>query len=441
MHPVLAFPRIARFSLLSLSFLAAGASISAQSKPQATKGTPQTVKNPLNDLLDEARRDIDRNDFQAAIVPLQKFIAEKDDFAYAHFQLAYVYTALKRSADARPEYEKAMALDPKMSEAPLNLGILLLESDPAAAVSPLQKAVDLLPAQSRPRFLLGVALERSGNLKAAVESYEAALRLDPKDAETALHLGGLYLRENRPADAEKKFRAALDADPAQASAQLGLADSLEAQKNPQCIEAYQAYLKLKPDDSAARARYVHALIAMENYEVALSELEREEAGKPPTLELLKLRADVEIAQKKWDASVATLKQALALAPQDARLHGGLGRVYLQLRDFPAAERELKAALQFDRSNLDYWKDLSTTYYLGQNYAAALAVLDVIAKAETPGKGVWFVRALCYDNLKQPQPAIDAYEKFLALEPDKSSNQAWQAEQRIKVLKKEVGSKN
>jgi tetratricopeptide (TPR) repeat protein len=431
----------ARFSLLCLSFLAAFTFTFAQSKPRPTQGTLQTVRNPLNDLLDEAQRDIDRNDFQAAIVPLQKFIAEKDDFAYAHFQLAYVYTALKRPADARPEYEKAMALDPKMSEAPLNLGILLLESDPAAAVSPLQKAVYLLPAQSRPRFLLGVALERSGNLKAAVESYEAALRLDPKDAETALHLGGLYLRENRPADAEKKFRAALDADPAQASAQLGLAESLEAQKNPQCIEAYQAYLKLKPGDSAARARYVHALIAMENYEVALAELEREDAGRPPTLELLKLRADVEVAQKKWDAAVSTLKQALALAPRDPQLHGGLGRIYLQQRDFSAAERELKTALQIDRNNLDYWKDLSSTYYLGQNYTAALAVLDVVAKVETPGKGVWFIRALCYDNLKQPQPAIDAYEKFLALEPDKSSNQAWQAEQRIKVLKKEVGSKN
>jgi hypothetical protein len=54
---------------------------------QGAHGTKQRVANPLNDLLDEARRDIDKQDFAAAIVPLQKFLAEKDDFAYAHFQL------------------------------------------------------------------------------------------------------------------------------------------------------------------------------------------------------------------------------------------------------------------------------------------------------------------------------------------------------------------
>ena len=77
-------------------------------------------------MLDEARRDIDKQDFQAAIVPLQKFLAEKDDFAYAHFQLGYAYTGLQKPQEARAEYERAMQLDPKMPEAALNLGILLL---------------------------------------------------------------------------------------------------------------------------------------------------------------------------------------------------------------------------------------------------------------------------------------------------------------------------
>jgi len=78
--------------------------------------------------------------------------------AFAHFQLGYAYTALKRSDEARVEYERAIALDAKMPEAHLNLGILLLNSQQyAAAVTPLTKAVELLPAQSRPRSLLAVA--------------------------------------------------------------------------------------------------------------------------------------------------------------------------------------------------------------------------------------------------------------------------------------------
>src|SRR6266446_1049083 len=111
---------------------------------QQMQSRQQKVSNPLNDLLDEAQRNIDANNFEAAVAPLQNFIAEKPDVAFAHFQLGYAYTALKRGDEARAEYERAIALDPKMPEAYLNLGILLLNyapdraygGDPAAAVAP-----------------------------------------------------------------------------------------------------------------------------------------------------------------------------------------------------------------------------------------------------------------------------------------------------------------
>jgi len=109
-------------------------------------------------------------------------------------------------------------------------------------------------------------------------------------------------------------------------------------------------------------------------------------------------------------------------------------VYLQKRDFAGAEKQLKAALQIDRNNLAYWKDLSSTYYLSGNYSAALATLDVIAKSEPPAPGTWFIRALCYDKLRQVRPALDAYEKFLATEQGKNTDQVWQAQERSKVLK-------
>src|SRR5690349_749527 len=75
---------------------------------QQTQSRQQKVSNPLNDLLDEAQRDIDANNFEAAVVPLRKFIAEKPEVAFAHFQLGYAYTALKCSDEARAEYERAI---------------------------------------------------------------------------------------------------------------------------------------------------------------------------------------------------------------------------------------------------------------------------------------------------------------------------------------------
>ncbi|HET7108420.1 MAG TPA: tetratricopeptide repeat protein [Candidatus Acidoferrum sp.] len=400
----------------------------------------QKIQNPLNDLLDEAQAALDKNNFEAAIPPLQKFLAEKPDVAFAHFQLAYAYTGLNRVDEARAEYERCVALDPKMAEAQLNLGILLLEKDPATAVAPLRKAVDLLPSQSRPRFLLGVALERSADLGGAAESFESASHLNSSDTEASIHLGEVYLRLKRPAEAEKKFREVLGSEKKPLPALRGLALSLDAQGKQESVEAYRSYLAADPNDSAMQARFVQLLVANKQFDEALAATEKAGSGQAPSLAGLRLRADIFIGQNKLDEAIATLNQAIALAPQDAQLHGGLGRLYLQKRAFPDAERELKLAVQLDKNNLIYWKDLTATFYQGGNYAAALAGYDVIDKMEKPGAGVWFIRALCYDKLNQVQLALDAYRKFLDLDQNQHPDQVWQANQRIHVLEKRAEKK-
>src|SRR5467141_156533 len=401
-----------------------------------TQTKTQKLANPLNDLLDEAQRDIDNKNFEAAIAPLQKVIADQPEFAYAHFQLAYVYTALKRTDEARAEYERTIAIDAKMSEAYLNLGTLLLDKqEDAAAVAPLRKAVELLPAQSHPRYLLAVALDRSGDRAGAAESFEALLHLDPNDITAIDYLGWAALRDGKRGEAETRFRRAVEVQPKEPEGRRGLAESLDAQKKPEAAGAYRDYLDLMPNDSAARARLIHLLIEQKQNDAALTELDRMDAGKQPSLESLKLRADIQIAAKKWEDSVATLHQALALAPNDAQLHGGLGRIFLQKRDFAAAEKELRVALRLDGKNLAYWKDLSSTFFRGEDYPAGLATFAEIAKMEQPGAGVWFIRAICYDKLNQPKLALEAYQKFLELDQDKNPDQVWQAKERSKVLQR------
>src|SRR5713226_9905572 len=233
---------------------------SSKSKPDAQSRTYK-VANPLNDLLDEAQRANDNKKFDDAIAPLQKVIADQPEFAYAHFQLAYVYTALKKTAEARAEYSRTIAIDPKMSEAYLNLGMLLLDAHEIAVPGPpLRQAVELLPAQSRPRYLLAVALDRSGDAAGAAESFEALLHLDPNDITAIDYLGWAALRQGKPDEAEKRFRRALEVQPKETEAWRGLAQSLDAQKKPEAAGAYRDYLDLMPNDSEARARLVHLLV-------------------------------------------------------------------------------------------------------------------------------------------------------------------------------------
>ncbi len=409
-----------------------------QSKPG--QGKPQKVHNPLNDLLDEAQAALDKDDFAAAVPPLQKFLAEKSDVAYAHFQLAYAYTGLHQVDEARAEYDKAIALDPKMSAAHLNLGILLLEKDPAVAAVSLRKAVELLRSQSRPRLLLGLALERTGDFAGAADAFAAAVSLDPGDTESLVHLGDVDLELKKPAEAEKNFRMVLGRDPKSVPALRGLALSLDAQGKSDAVDAYRNYLSAAPQDAEVRTRFVHLLVANKQFDEALEVSDKSSTGQAPSLDDLRLRADIQIGQNKLDDAIKTLQQAIALAPRDAQLHGGLGRLYLQKRAFPEAERELKIAIQLDQRNVIYWKDLASTFYLAGNYASALAGYDVVDKFEQPGAGEWFIRALCYDKLDQVQAALDAYRKFLDLDHNQHPDQIWQANQRIHVLEKRAEKK-
>jgi Flp pilus assembly protein TadD len=412
----------------------------------ATQSKSRKLANPLNDLLDEAQRDIDKNEFETAISPLRKVLAEEPEFAYAHFQLAYVYTALKRMDDARGEYERAISLDPKMAEAYLNLGILLLyKPDFPAAVATLRKAVEFMPGKPEVLYDLAVAQNRSGDDEGAEESFEALLRLDPDHYAANVSVGDYLMSKNKLQEAEARFRHALEIDP-NGSALNELAVCLEAQKKKaEAVDAYRQYVT-RFADVDARIRLIHLLMEQEQYDAALAEIDRVPPvtrvpqGLIPPLESLKLRADIQIAQNHLDDAVATLRKSIALAPNDAQLHGGLGRLFLQERDFPAAEKELNVAIQLDQNNLAYWKDLSSTFYLAGKYQGALAALDVIAKSESPGAGAWFIRALCYDKLNQAQPALDAYQKFLELAVDKKSDQVWQAEQRSKVLRRILDQK-
>lgn len=406
----------------------------------APHGRTRKVANPLNDLLERAQAALDRKDYAAAIEPLNKLISEKPDVAYAHFQLAYAYTGLERWNEAQSEYRQAIQLDPKMSAAHLNLGLLLLNRDAHAAIEPLRRATELLPAESRPRFLLGLALERSGKLSEAVETYQGAESLSPRDFELQFAFGRALLRLDRPVDAEKKFRAALDLKSDSAPARLGLANSLFVQHKPEAAAQFEAYLKQQPQDTESRERLARMYYEREEYPQALAELDRAETAQAPTLDSLKLGADIAVGQKNWDAAVEVLRKALQLAPRDAALHAGLGRIYLEKRDFRDAEKALRDSLAIDGNYVNALRDLGTVLYLEDNYAGALEAMDSLAKRETPLPGSWFIRAICYDKLARKKEAVESYQKFIDLDEGRHQDQDFQARQRIKLLSRELQSK-
>jgi len=143
--------RMSRFSRAlvgwTLCIMAGSLPESVAQKPSATPkhGVANAEAQALNHLLEAAQQAIDKQDYASAAQNYQDYLAKKSDDATVHYDLGYAYTALHKPAEAKSEYEKAIALNPKLAPAYQNLGITLLATDPADAVAALQKAAELLP--------------------------------------------------------------------------------------------------------------------------------------------------------------------------------------------------------------------------------------------------------------------------------------------------------
>ena len=436
--------RSARAGLAAAWLAFGGIPLAAQTQrktlaqPPANSST-QEQQDPLAPLLLQANDAIDKMDFAAALDPLQKYIAQRPDEPYPHFQLGYAYAGLKRADDAKQEFSRAIALDPKMAAAYQNLGLVLMDSDPAAAASAFLHAAELQPTESRPRFLAGFSLEHAGKFPEAIEQYRAAIAISPKDYEAHFGLGRVLLRSNDAAGAEEQFRAAIAARGDAAPARLGLATTLLAEKKyDSASDALSNYLKLNPGDKSAHFDRASALLNLGRFDEALAELDLSDAGGAPSAEALKMRGEIYMQQKKWKEAGDALKQAIVLAPQDSELAKWIGHVDIELRDYTAAVGMLEKVYKQNPQSVDTLRDLSDAFYLNENYAQAIDAMDRLAKLETPKPGSWFVRAICYDKLSRKPEAIDAYQKFLDLDGGQHDTQDFQARHRILVLQRELG---
>ena len=234
----------------------------SQRKAPPKSATSREKEDPLAPLLRQANDAIDKMDFASALDPLQKYIAQRPEDSYAHFQIGYAYAGLKRPADAKTEFSRAIALDPKMAAAHLNLGLVLMDSDPAAAAESFRHAAEFAAHRKPPSISGGfLARTRWTNWPKRPNSIVPRSRISPKDYESHFALGRVLLRTGDAPGAEGQFREAIAARGDSAPARLGLANSLLTQdKYEAANDALNEYLKLNPGDRSAHFDRAAALL-------------------------------------------------------------------------------------------------------------------------------------------------------------------------------------
>ncbi len=392
---------------------------------------------PATDFQAEGLKALDAKQYdQAAQLFSQAVEADPNDYA-AHFHLGLAYSLLGKDAEAIPEYQKTLALKPGLYQAELNLGILLMREKRAREAVPLlDAAAQAKPQDFRPQWHLAEALLASGDAAQAEAHYRAAAELDPKSAAAELGLGRAQAKQNRLEEAAGHFRKAAQLDANFDNALLELAALYEQNRQP--AEAIAIYRRF-PGNTAAEERLGELLLESRQYSDAIPYLEKAVARDPTTANRLALATAYQM-NKEPQKGLALLDQAAASAPENFDLHMRYGRQLRDARQFIPAANQFAAAAKLQPDSREAWNELAAVLNSAEQYPQALAALDRVHALGKEIPGDYFLRAIILDRLHDYQPALEAYQKFLATSGGQNPNQEFQARHRIITIERILGKR-
>jgi len=385
-------------------------------------------------FYEQGMKALDEKRYQDAVQSFTSAIAAEPKDYTLYFNLALTYSLMGKDADAIPQYQKALELKPDLYQANLNVGISLLRGKRGAEAVPyLTNAVSEKPKEYRPNYYLGASLLAAGDFAKAEQAYKAALEIDLKSPDAELGLAHALEKQNRLADAAPHFQKAADANPNYRDDLLELASLYEAQQ--QTAEAIAIYQQF-PDNPGAQEHLGALLLQSGKPAEAIAHFEAAVA-KSPTVANRAALATGYLKNNEPDKALPVVEKILAADPNDFEIRMLRGRIVRDQRKFPDAAADFLRATQMRPDAPEAWSELANVEVMAENYPAAINALDRIAALRAEKPGHVFLRAIVLDKVRDRKPALEAYERFLAMSNGQFPDQEWQARQRVKILQREL----
>ena len=382
---------------------------------------------------DDALQALEAGNPAAAEISLRKASATDPGDYSIHFNLALALSMQNKDAEAETELRRTLELLPGLYEAEMNLGILLLRNRrPGDAVEPLKAAAEAKPTLARPNLFYAQALFETGATTAAAEHYGIAAQADAKSAPAQLGWARALLKVN-PEDAEPHYRQAAELDPQLHGALLELAVAYDrAGKTDEAITLYREV----PESAEAKSRLPALLAAKNDFAAAIPGLEQIVKAAPNVPNRLAL-AEAYRLNKQPDLAFGQFQLAVTADGGNYDLRMRFGRALRDARKLMPAAEQFLAAAKIQPDSVQAWNELASVLIVAENYQQGLAALDRVRALGKEIPGDLYYRALCFDKLRQPKPALEAYQQFVAADGGKLPDQEFVARQRIRNIETEL----
>jgi tetratricopeptide (TPR) repeat protein len=405
---------------------------------------------------------------KAAVQQYEKVVEKAPGDRDAWLMLGRLYKLLQNSPASERAFKKVLEIDENDEDALTGLAMVYSDLGDTASASQVLKRVAEKSPNVRTLLALASAYEQLRQFKEAAETYRKALELNPDN----LDLKRAYAQSLFAADETEKARAVfeelLEAEPNDLLALLRLSQICRQQQDYACAEQYaQRASRLDPTNLEVQYNEVSLLEAQGKLKEAIARLKEILAAierRPSSfgdrtnrvILLERLGLLYRMAEQTQEA-VAAFREMAQVDPDSApRAAAQIIDTLRAAKDFAAADREAKAALQKypqdrlvktlaatvatdlgrfheaesmlkgmldGKNDREVWISLAQVYEKQKNWAEMARALDrAFELSSTPEEkeAVLFMRGAMFERQKKYDLAEAEFRKVLELNPKSAS---------------------
>ncbi|MEZ5329486.1 MAG: tetratricopeptide repeat protein [Verrucomicrobiales bacterium] len=360
---------------------------------------------------------------------LESLVKAAPDSLNARLMLAKVAAQQGASADALDALKQLFSRDPSHF-----LG-RIVESEIQMATGENEKALEgtklliqTYPDSPLAQFTLAKAHLANGSPSQAIVALEQTVALQPDYLDAVLLLSQLRLRSGDPESVVSVMENILLSHPESLSAQFLLAEAYRSlDRLDDAAATVKRQIETGTEDFRSYLAYGMILRQQNKNTEAREAFQRAQSLMPETPVPVYQLAELDLAEKQYDAALARLESERNRNPASAATCYMLGKVYAEQKDWDKAEGQLLEAIKLDPNFLHAYDLLLNGYVEAGKLPEALARVEDFVAKNPDNAGALLQLAQMQNRVGDGASARDTYEKVLALKPDAAvaaNNLAW-----------------
>ncbi|HNS21455.1 MAG TPA: tetratricopeptide repeat protein [Sedimentisphaerales bacterium] len=277
-------------------------------------------------------------DVNTAMVALERAVAINPTLSESRANLGNIYLQKNRVNEAIRQYRAALDLNPRDPKTHNNLGNAYMAIDELnAAASAYRQAIHLDSSFVDAYRNMALLLTRQERYSQAMSQLNLAMALDSENAQIYNQFGELYCRMHEYDKGLSQFRRAANLKPDSAEAYYGMGICHGGLKQTDAeIQSYMQALTLKPTMLAALIDLGTAYFNQGQYDLAVQYYRQAAAVKPDDSRILFNLGSAYLKKEQWDLAVEAYLRVVRMEPQTGDAHHALAYAFYRLGNFEQA---------------------------------------------------------------------------------------------------------